>query len=31
MKFDIKPGSYPILDVRFEKKQYWEKGYANTF
>ncbi len=31
MKFDIKPGSDPILHVRFEKNHYWVKGYANTF
>lgn len=31
MKFDIKPESYPILAVRFEKNYYWVKGYTNTF
>lgn len=31
MKFDIQPGSYPILDVRFEKNHYCVKGYASTF
>lgn len=31
MKFDIKPESYPILAVRFEKNYYCVKGYANTF